>query len=109
MGGCPPNCPSTIQSHSTGTRLGISPYSLHLDVGRFDDGPQLLDFSPLVGEQAFWRLLLTRCDFVANIRITLLHCWVAQGLNDGGVEPGNDRLWRSFWSPEGMPKRKLKT
>src|SRR5262249_27393801 len=81
-----------------GRELGISPDSLHLDIGRFDNGPPLLDFSPVVGEQAFWRLLLTRCDLVANISITLLHCWVAQGLNDSGVEPGNDRLRRSFWS-----------
>src|SRR5262249_6136622 len=94
----PPNCPSTIQSHSPGARTWNLTRLMHLDIGRFDNGPPLLDFSPVVGEQAFWRLLLTRCDLVANISITLLHCWVAQGLNDSGVEPGNDRLRRSFWS-----------
>jgi len=55
------------------------------------------------------RLGLTRSDLVADIGITLLHCWVAQGLNDGGVKSRNDRPRRPFGSPEGMPKRKLQT
>src|ERR1700674_47046 len=52
---------------------------LDLNVGRFDDGPPLLDLSLVISEQPFRRLLFARRNLMADFGVTPLDRRIAQG------------------------------
>src|ERR1700687_1797452 len=82
---------------------------LHAHAGGLDDRPPFVDLRLLERGQAFRRLLRARRDVEAQIRKPLPQRRIGQRFHGGGVEFGNDVLWRPPRRPESEPARHIKS
>jgi hypothetical protein len=80
---------------------------IRLDVGRLDDRPPFLDLGLVTGAKRFRRLLFARRDFLAHVGESLANGGIGKGIDDGGIELGDNVLGRPLGNPEPVPERKI--
>jgi len=59
--------------------------------------------------EGFRRLLVARWYILAGVSERFHHCRIGQGIDDRGIQAGDDRLWRSLGCPEPVPDGDIKS
>src|SRR6516164_2938751 len=77
--------------------------SLRPDASRLDDRPPLFDFGLVQPGERLRKLLLAGNNIVPELLEPLAQRCVAQSFDDGGIEFGDYRRWRSFGRPNRVP------
>src|SRR5689334_14003873 len=88
-----------IRCAKSPTSTSCAIWSFRLDAGRPNDRPPFLQLGAVQRSERLRRLLLARDDLIAEIGHALLDRGVTWGVDDGGIEPGDDGRRRILRRP----------
>src|SRR5262245_16084911 len=82
---------------------------LHPDVRLLDNRPPLRDFAALGGADGCARLLVARKKLTPELRKSLAHHRIVQGMHYRSIEPRDHLSWCPLGRPKRLPERGVKS